>query len=112
MVTIRRASLEDAAILVAYMNALIAEKLDTIGRRDPITLQEEQDFLRKAEQAERAFFLLAIEDEHVIGMLDLWAGTRPYNRHSGQFGMSVAKAHRGKGVGRKLLEGAIAEARK
>jgi putative acetyltransferase len=110
-VTIRRARQTDAAAMADYMAALMAERLDTITRREPPTVEDERDWVIQAEMAERGAILLALEGETVVGMLDLWAGDRPETRHAGQFGMSVAKAWRRHGVGRKLLVRAIEEAR-
>lgn len=110
-IVIRRAVEADAAAMSAYMDGIIAEKLDTIGRRTPVAVEEEVEFIRKAASKERAFFLLAFDGPSCIGLLDLWAGETPRDRHGGRFGMSVAKEWRGKSVGRALLAAAIAEAK-
>lgn len=111
-VVIRRAELSDAAAMSAYVDALLAEGLDTIGLNRSISIAEEEVFIAKANAAERAFFLLALENGSVVGMLDLAAGERSHNRHAARMGMSVARDWRGKGLGRRLLETAIAEARR
>jgi putative acetyltransferase len=72
--------------------------------------EEEEEWLGKA-RARRAFFLLALEGPEVIGMLDLWAGDRRGTEHVARLGMSVARRWRGKGLGRRLLEQALADAR-
>ena len=110
-VEVRFAREDDAAAMVDYMAALTAERLDTISQREAPDLEDERDWVLRAAFAERGFILLAVAGDAVVGMLDLWAGERPDNRHAGQFGMSVAKAWRRRGVGRRLLEAAIAEAR-
>jgi RimJ/RimL family protein N-acetyltransferase len=48
----------------------------------------------------------------VVGMLDLWPGETNHNCHTGRLGMSVRASYRRTGVGRKLLECAIEEAKK
>jgi RimJ/RimL family protein N-acetyltransferase len=111
LVEVRLAREDDAAAMVDYMAALLAERLDTISPREAPDLEDERDWVLRAAFAERGFILLALAGDEVVGMLDLWAGERPDNRHAGQFGMSVARAWRGQGVGRRLLETAIAEAR-
>jgi RimJ/RimL family protein N-acetyltransferase len=107
-VVIRRAVESDAAAMSAYMDGVIGENLDTIGRRTPVSVEEEVEFIRKAASKERAFIMLAFDGPACIGLLDLWAGENPRDRHGGRFGMSVAKEWRGQGVGRALLEAAIA----
>ena len=75
------------------------------------TLEDQRELIRRGEISERGLVLVAMDGEAVVGLLDLWAGDRPDNRHAGRFGMSVARARRGQGVGRRLLEAAIAETR-
>jgi RimJ/RimL family protein N-acetyltransferase len=111
-VVIRRAILADAPAMVRFVETLRAEKLDTISQQPAPTLAEEKDFIKKAEKRERAFFLLALSGVEVVGLLDLWAGERVYNRHAAKFGVSVANGWRGRGVGRKLVQAAIAETKK
>ncbi len=110
-VVVRRAREDDAAAMAAYMAALMAERLDTITRRETPSVEDERDWVFRANIAERGMILLALAGDEVVGMLDLWGGERPDNRHAGQFGMSVAKGWRRRGVGRTLLEAAIAAAR-
>jgi RimJ/RimL family protein N-acetyltransferase len=111
-VVLRRAEIADAAAMSAFVGEMVAERLDTIALDRVISPEEEADYLRKVEAAERAFFMLALEGERVVGMLDIWAGGRANDRHAGRLGMSVARDWRGRGVGRRLMQAAIAEARK
>ena len=108
---IREITPEDAEALVAYVEALVAEGTGTITLRKAQTLEQEREFIANNEAAERAFVLVAMDGARVVGMLDLQAGERDFNRHCGRFGMSVAKDWRGKGVGRAILEAAIVKTR-
>ncbi len=110
-IVIRPARLFDAPAMVDYMDALIAERLDTISLRAVPSLEDERDWILRTEISERVFILLAVHGESVVGILDLSAGERPDNRHTGRFGMSVARRWRGRGIGRKLLAAAIEAAR-
>jgi RimJ/RimL family protein N-acetyltransferase len=110
-VEVRFAREDDAAAMVEYMSALTGERLDTVSQREAPDIEDERDWVLRAAFAERGFILLALVGAEVVGILDLWAGERPDTRHAGQLGMSVAKAWRRRGVGRRLLEAAIAEAR-
>jgi L-phenylalanine/L-methionine N-acetyltransferase len=110
-VVMRHAAIGDAEALSKFMDAIADEKLDTISglRFSP---EEELQFIEKAAKNGRAFLLIALDAHEVIGMLDLWAGDKPHNRHMGRLGTSVLAPYRRKGIGRKLLENAIDDARK
>lgn len=110
-VVVRPARMFDAPAMVDYMDALISERLDTISIRTCPSLEDEREWIMRAEISDRLLILLATHGEEVIGMLDLSAGERADNRHAGRFGMSVARRWRGCGVGRKLLAAAIEAAR-
>jgi RimJ/RimL family protein N-acetyltransferase len=107
-IIIREITAADAEALQAYVSALVAEDLGTITLRVAPTVEQEREFIARNAAAERAFVLIAVEGERVVGMLDLQAGVREHERHAARFGMSVAQDWRGKGVGRRLLEAAIA----
>jgi RimJ/RimL family protein N-acetyltransferase len=108
---IREITPGDAEALVTYVEALVAEGTGTITLRKAPTLEQEREFIAKNAAAERAFVLVAMDGIRVVGMLDLQAGERDFNRHCGRFGMSVAKDWRGRGVGRAILEAAVAKTR-
>lgn len=105
-VEVRRATVADANVLSAYMDALADEKLDTVsGQR--FSPEEETDYLRRAQDCERAVFLIAMDGQKVVAVLDLWAGEKAYNNHAGALGMSVLASHRQRGLGRRMLRAAI-----
>lgn len=106
-IVVRRARQGDEGCMAAYMTALSAEAPDTVTRREPPSANDQLRFLERAEQVERAFILLAFDGAEVVGLLDLWAGSKPETRHSAAFGMSVKAGRRGQGIGRHLLKTAI-----
>lgn len=95
----------------AYVDRLLAERLDTITLSRTFTAEEEEGVIAAAAAADNCAFLLAFDGEVVVGMLDIRGGDRPATRHAGSVGISVAASHRGRGVGRRLLETAIETAR-
>jgi RimJ/RimL family protein N-acetyltransferase len=109
-IEIRRAQPEDAAAMAAYTEALVDEKLDTILLETPYTAEEELRFLEDYE-AMGGIFLLALDGRRVVGMCDMRRGTRTGNRHMGVLGLGVLAGYRGQGIGRRLMERLIAEAR-
>jgi len=110
-IVVRPARVDDAEAMVGYLTALTDERLDTISLQTAPSLEDEREFVLRSQLSERILVLLAFAGETLVGMLDLSAGERPSDRHAGRFGMSVAKAWRGCGVGRKLLAAAIEETR-
>lgn len=108
---IREAVERDAQALADYTAALVAEDLGTITLRVAPNVEQEREFVAKMDAVERGFILLAVDGDRIVALLDLQAGDRDHNRHSGRFGMSVAKDWRGQGVGRRILEAAIAATR-
>lgn len=112
---IRRVTPDDAAATAAYMRALRAEVtedgLDTIPWRQPRTDAQQRELLALIEAAPNAVFFAAFAGEEVVGLIDIVGGSSPFDRHAGVLGISVAKDWRGHGLGRKLMEAAIAEAR-
>jgi RimJ/RimL family protein N-acetyltransferase len=109
-IVIRDATADDAASMADFMTALSNEALDTVSSRPPPTVDEERDFVAAATAAGGVVFI-AVEETRVVGLLDLWPGQKPHDRHVCHFGMSVAREHRGHGIGHKLAAAAIERCR-
>ena len=60
--------------------------------------------------ASGAAYFVAREDSTVVGWCDILPGSAPAVRHCGSLGMGVLASHRGRGIGRRLLEASIAHA--
>jgi ribosomal protein S18 acetylase RimI-like enzyme len=56
-----------------------------------------------------AFF--ALDEDRVVGWVDIRREERPDARHRGVLGMGVHRDYRGRGLGRSLLEKAVAKAK-
>ena len=102
--TIRPALPSDAQALTAYLAAIVAERLPVLLVRDaPPALDRVEAMIARHADDERSCLLLAVEGNAVVGMLDFSSHARAQQRHVGSFGMSVARAARGRGVGKRLL---------
>jgi len=111
-VNIRTATDADASALRDYAEALFSEDLPGIFRREPPTLEEEAEFIRSHLERENATLLLAEEDGQIVGILGFIGHQRAEESHSGEFGISVAREYRGRGIGTALIEALIAWAPK
>jgi len=93
-----------------YTALMVAEKLDTILLDKPYSKEEEERMIADYEAAGNVF-LIALDGARVVGMADIKRGARTGNRHLCVLGMGVLSTYRGQGVGRRLLEAIIAEAK-
>jgi len=104
--SIKVAKAEDAARIIAYCQ-MIGGETDylTFGKGEfNISLKEEKRILTESQSAENKIFIYAELEGEIIGLLNVSASSKPRIRHVGEFGISVKKAHWGKGVGGKLIE--------
>lgn len=102
-IVIREATLEDAEQLRCYANALFEERLPGIFRRDQLTLEQELAFLTPLVEQDNAVMFVAEVDGRIVGNLNFRGGTLAGLAHTGEFGLSCAKEHRGKGIGTRLV---------
>jgi RimJ/RimL family protein N-acetyltransferase len=61
--------------------------------------------------AERVPQFVALDDDRVVGWCDVLPKPRPALRHSGVLGMGVISEHRGRGIGRALLDATLQTAK-
>jgi RimJ/RimL family protein N-acetyltransferase len=112
---IRLATQDDAAATAAYMCRLRAEvkdgKLDTIPWRPPPSEEEQRDYLRTIEASPHSCLVIALEGKVVAGILTITGSDLPFERHAGMLAISLAPHWRGRGLGRRLMQAGIAQAR-
>lgn len=107
---IREASPTDAANLVAYLKALMAEPGINIPLTpdEVVTVEQERAILEDFERSERALMLVALAEGQLVGELSIKAiSPRKSIRHVASLGMSVKAEWRRQGVGRELLAAAL-----
>lgn len=112
MIAIRPARTEDAAALVALGAAIGREPeawlLTTDGWR---TVGEERRYLRALRRHPDAAVFVADDDGAVVGRLSIARDPHGASSHVADLGLMVALGHRRRGIGRALLDQAVAWAR-
>lgn len=112
MIEIRPARADDAATLVELGTAIGAEEgawlLTSAGWR---SVAEERRYLRALKRYPDAAVYVAEDDGALVGRLSLARDPHPASHHVADLGLMVAASHRRQGVGRMLLEQAVAWAR-
>jgi len=99
----------DAAQLLEFINTLSAEQTYIRMQGKVVTLEEEEkylnDFLKNIKD-KKAIKILAFDNEQLVGAADINMGFGAEN-HVGVFGITVAKSHRGQGIGSELMSKTI-----
>jgi RimJ/RimL family protein N-acetyltransferase len=113
-VTIREARPEDAAAGIAYFRRIFSEPgINLITEPDEYwpTVESNARIIRDMNQADNSLFLVAEAEGELVGILTLEGAKRRNVRHTAVLGITVAREWRGQGIGRRLIEHAIAWAR-
>lgn len=110
MITVREATVTDAATLVAHLQELASEPGISLplAPDEVASVEQERTVLESFSESEHAILLIAQAEGQVVGELSLRTiSTRRAVRHVATLGMSVKAAWRRKGVGRELLSAAL-----
>ncbi len=112
-VILRYPKKSDLAGLLSYINTLSKERTFIRVQGEEISLEEEKEYLDKIikhVKIGQGVHLFAFSGGDLIGTADISLKERA-ERHVGDFGISIAKEFRGKGVGRLLLGKILLEAK-
>ena len=106
---IRRARRKDASQLVSLAENVASEPegwliTDGVWR----TATDERRYLRALRRYNDAAVFVAEGPEGIVGRLSLGRDPHPASRHVADLGLMVAADHRRRGIGRALLEQAVA----
>ncbi|GIU95475.1 MAG: acetyltransferase [Gaiellaceae bacterium] len=112
MIRVRRAEAGDAPALVALAEAVGREEGRWMLATDTWrSVAEERKYLKAVRRHPDAAVLVAEEDGRIVGRLSLARDLHPASRHVADLGLMVAADRRRRGIGRMLLEAALAWAR-
>ncbi len=108
-VVIRSADVMDARQILELSKMVVAEdiyQLLTLDELDLTVTSEENWIISHRDHPSRLIIVAEINDE-VVGLLDFCNGNRNRTSHTGEFGMSMAKAYRGLGIGTEMIKALI-----
>ncbi len=104
----------DVKIMQDYINKLSEEQTFVSFQGEQISLEAEEDFLRsnlKRIKEKNDVLLLAFLNKSLIGISGINMKVRA-EKHIGVLGISIAKEHRGEGIGKALMQTVLSEAEK
>jgi RimJ/RimL family protein N-acetyltransferase len=112
-VTVTPAVPDNAESLLAYLEALLGENLETILRMPALpTLEMERRWIAMHAEQRNSVLLVAWDGEGAVaGILNADGYAHPQTAHAAKIGMSVRADLRGKGIGTRLLDGLFSWAR-
>jgi RimJ/RimL family protein N-acetyltransferase len=111
---IRQAQPEDAEQLLAHIQAIASEPEVQIlleSEEVRLTLEEERQWVTSHLASRNSTLLVAEAGGKIVGVLDCEGGQRNAVRHVVKLGVSVRQEWRDRGIGRALMEAAVAWAR-
>lgn len=113
-IAIRYPNVSDAEKLHRYINELSEERTYVSFQGEEISLEDEIQYVKsstkKIEEKKSVQLVVECRDQ-IIGVAGIESKPR-VNSHVGVLGISIAKDFRGKGIGRKLIESVLDEAKK
>jgi RimJ/RimL family protein N-acetyltransferase len=113
MIVVRPADPNDASELVTLAASVGREAGDWLLTTEtwrPVA--DERRYLKAVRSHPDAAVLVAVVDDRVVGRLSLARDPHPASAHVADLGLMVAASYRRQGIGRALLEEAVAWARR
>jgi RimJ/RimL family protein N-acetyltransferase len=102
---IRKANFDDAEKWYTLVYEVKSEDLPTLFKMTkPITLDSTKEYLKNILENDGSFVLLCINEDSIIGSIDVVRKKRLEECHVADIGMCIKKEYRNKGIGTKLLQ--------
>ncbi len=109
LLTIRDAQVQDAVALLRYLDTIGGETdFLTFGAYEfSHSLEEEEAYIQECLHTDNKLLILGLINDEIVGVLHFTGEAKRRMRHSGEFGVSVPKAHWGLGIGSHLIRAMI-----
>ena len=106
MLEIRKATPEDAAQLLAYLNQIGGESDNLLfgANEMQLPLEQEAAFVESINRMPTSAMLVGILDGAVVSVASVQGFGRPRIAHRGNVALSVGKAHWGQGIGTQMMQ--------
>ncbi|MDA8206848.1 MAG: GNAT family N-acetyltransferase [Thermaerobacter sp.] len=104
---VRDARPEDGAMMVELLNRVGHEEIYIADEAAQLTAEQESQLIGQR-NADLQCILVAEQESHIAGSLEMIRGATKKNHHTAIFGMALFPAYRGRGMGRGLLSTAEA----
>ena len=112
-IKIREAETEDAARIIEFLKEITSESEFLITTPEEVpSVKEEEEFIKRMKRSPYSLFIIALDREKVVGSLTFVGNSRRKVKHTGEFGISVLKGYRRKGIATRMIECMIEWARK
>ncbi|MBU1200398.1 GNAT family N-acetyltransferase [Patescibacteria group bacterium] len=113
-IVIRYPKMGDVKSMCDYMNKVSKEKTYITWQGEKITLKYEKEYLkgqREKIKNKESIKLVLFVNRELAGISDIGMGKK-IKSHIGNFGITIAKKYRGKGLGKLLMKNVLNEAKK
>lgn len=106
----RHVTVADAQPMIEYLNQVAGETINlSFGRGEYARTQEEEEaFILAHLESGNQLFIVVEDQGQIVGQITVSANQKVKMRHIGVIGISIKKAYWRKGIGRQLMEKAIA----
>ncbi|MBL91954.1 MAG: GNAT family N-acetyltransferase [Myxococcales bacterium] len=95
----------EAEQILKVVHTILAENTYTLVTAEELTIpvEQEKEWIKAHLEHPHHLLLVAELEGQIVGSIDFTNGVHQRIAHTGEFGMGVAKAYRGLGVGQALL---------
>lgn len=112
-IVFREVKVSDALPMINYLNEVAGETVNlSFGEGEyRKTVEEEEAFIQSHLEAENQLFIVVEDQGRIIGQITVSSTYKAKMRHIGVIGISIRKEYWRQGIGRRLMEKAIAWAK-